>query len=90
LLLVDGKPITGLVTEQTDNYLVVIADPMHDCTPQRIERGALDEVPEPLTTSAMPAGTCDILSAEELLDLLAFVEAKGDPRHASFRKQEMR
>ncbi|MEX2170519.1 MAG: hypothetical protein WD851_14485 [Pirellulales bacterium] len=88
LLVVDGKPITGLVTEQTKDYLVVIADPMHDCTPQRVERHQLDDEPEPLTTSAMPAGMIDVLSEEELLDLLAYVEAKGDPTHASFRHQE--
>lgn len=88
LLVVDGKPITGLVTELTEDYLVVIADPMHDCTPQRVERNQLDDEPEPLTTSAMPAGMIDVLSEEELLDLLAYVEAKGDPTHASFRHQE--
>lgn len=88
LLVIVGKPITGLVTEQTDDYLVVIADPMHDCTPQRVERDQLDDEPEPLTTSAMPAGIVDALRQEELLDLLAYVEAKGDPRHASFRRPE--
>jgi putative heme-binding domain-containing protein len=88
LLLVDGKPVTGLVTEQTKDYLVLIVDPMHDCTPQRIERGQLDEEPEPLRTSAMPAGMCDVLSEADVLDLLAYVDAKGDPRHASFRRQE--
>lgn len=88
LLLVDGKPTTGLVTEQAKDYLVVIVDPMHDCSPQRIEREQLDEEPTLLTTSAMPAGMCDSLSVEDLLDLLAYVEAKGDPLHASFRQQE--
>jgi putative heme-binding domain-containing protein len=84
LLLIDGKPISGLVTEQTDDYLIVISDPMHDCTPQRIEQDQLDDEPQPLATSAMPTGMCDALSEDEVLDLLAYVEAKGDPRHASF------
>jgi len=86
LLLVNGKPITGLVTEQTDEYLIVIADPMHDCTPQRIERDQLDDEPERLTTSAMPTGMADVLSLDELLDLLAYVEAKGDSTHSAFRQ----
>jgi putative heme-binding domain-containing protein len=85
LLLVNGKPITGLVTEQTDEYLIVIADPMHDCTPQRIERDQLDDEPERLTTSAMPTGMVDVLTMEELLDLLAYVESKGNQENSSFK-----
>lgn len=88
MLVSNGMPITGLVTEQTPEYLIVIADPMHDCTPQRIERDELDDDPEPLTTSAMPTGMVDVLSMEELLDLLAYVDAKGDPKNPSFRHRE--
>ena len=88
LLVVEGKPITGLVTEQTDDYLIMIADPLHDCTPRRVERDQLDDEPELLTTSAMPAGMVNVLSQDELLDLLAYVEAKGESRHASFHQRE--
>ena len=36
--------------------------------------------------SMMPVGLVSTLTRDEVLDLLAYVEAGGDPRHPAFRK----
>jgi hypothetical protein len=34
----------------------------------------------------MPKDLLNTLSAEDILDLLAFIEATGDPEHQNFRR----
>jgi hypothetical protein len=38
-----------------------------------------------LTTSIMPKGLLDKLTREEILDLLAYMWSKGDPKHKLFQ-----
>ena len=41
---------------------------------------------EPSTVSPMPSGLLNSLTREEILDLLAYLEAAGKPNAANFRK----
>ena len=36
--------------------------------------------------SQMPEGLFNVLSQEEILDLLAYIESSGNQRHAAFKK----
>jgi putative heme-binding domain-containing protein len=75
-ILVSGKVISGVLLEQTpDSFRVApnLLDPERTISIKR------NEVEEAIATklSAMPAGLLNVLTREEVFDLVSFVEA-GD------------
>ena len=57
---------------------------------KQVTRYAYDEVKEPRTpetghTSLMPSGLLNSLNKEQILDLLAYLLAEGDEKHAAFQ-----
>ena len=70
LLLADGRTLTGLITRETADALVVRAA---DQSEQRIARNHVEEMkPSPL--SIMPAGLENTMSKQQLADLLAYLQ----------------
>jgi putative heme-binding domain-containing protein len=81
--LQDGSTLVGRA--YVDNgKLVVTADPRN---PDDSSSVALTEVKsrKPYPVSLMPAGLINALNAEELRDLLAYLQSGGDLKHAVFR-----
>jgi putative heme-binding domain-containing protein len=81
--LQDGSTLVGRA--YVDNgKLVVTADPRN---PDDSSSVALTEVRsrKPYPVSLMPAGLINALNAEELRDLLAYLQSGGDLKHAVFR-----
>jgi putative heme-binding domain-containing protein len=79
----DGRAVTGLVVTETPAELAIVENPVAKAEPVRIAKDAIEE----RTTSAvsiMPKGLLDKLSRDEVLDLVAYVAARGDESSALF------
>ena len=79
-----GKTITGLVVEETPDVIKIVENPLVKAEPIVIKRGDVVERTKS-KTSIMPKGLLDKLSRDEILDLVAYVNARGNKDHASFK-----
>jgi putative heme-binding domain-containing protein len=78
-----GKLVTGLILEETADRVKVIENPLLKAEPvilQRSEIASRQKSP----TSIMPKGLLDKLTREEILDLIAYLAARGDLHHPLF------
>jgi putative heme-binding domain-containing protein len=85
-ILESGKAVTGrIVNLAGDNYLV--SENMLD--PGKLTPVSVNEIEEslPSKVSMMPNGLLDTLTQEEILDLVAYLRAGGDPQHQVFKPQ---
>ncbi|MFM7039782.1 MAG: c-type cytochrome [Planctomycetaceae bacterium] len=77
-----GLVVTGRVVEETEEKVVLRPNPLAAGTvtvaKSEIESRELSK------TSPMPTGLLNTFSREEVLDLLAYLESPGDPRHPNF------
>lgn len=79
----DGTQVTGSLEGEDDERVKLRPNPL---APDTIEigkstiRGRKDS-----DVSPMPPGLLNALRAEQILDLLAFLEAGGDPKHRDFQ-----
>ena len=79
-LLVSGKQVTGMVIKETTDELHVVIDPLAKDKATIIAKDDID-AQKKSEVSLMPKGLLDKLSREEILDLIAYVMAKGDKKH---------
>jgi putative heme-binding domain-containing protein len=75
VVLDDGKILTGIVTDQNAETITVISNPEKP-QPQVVARDEIDELAK-TPASLMPKGLLDRFTREEILELLAFLEAGG-------------
>jgi putative heme-binding domain-containing protein len=81
----DGDDVTGRVLEANDARMVLLINPL---TGQKLELKKSDVARvEPSKVSAMPEGLVNILTEDEILDLIAYVESGGKRDHAAFRRR---
>jgi putative heme-binding domain-containing protein len=81
--LESGVTITGLVVEETPSLIKVIENPLAKTALTEIkpaEVAARKKSP----VSIMPKGLLDKLTRDEILDLIAFVYARGKKDHPAF------
>ncbi len=79
-----GRVITGLVLEETPDKIKVIENPLASTTAVELNPAEVEKrLKSP--SSIMPKGLLDKLSREEILDLIAYVLARGDADHALFK-----
>lgn len=79
----DGTQVTGSLESEDDERLVLKPHPL---APETVEIGKSSLRERRISElSPMPAGLLDSLRAEQILDLLAFLEAGGDPQHRNFQ-----
>lgn len=83
-LLSSGKTVTGLVLEETPQKVKIIENPLAKAEPVEILKSDIDER-QKSPTSLMPKGLLDKLSRDDILDLIAYVAARGDKNHALFQ-----
>lgn len=86
-VLADGKTVSGLVLSETPQKVKLIENPLAKAVPIEIDKGDI-ESRKKSPTSIMPKGLLDKLTRDEILDLLAYVFARGDKAHALFGKHE--
>ncbi|HAH47816.1 MAG TPA: hypothetical protein DCM07_23770, partial [Planctomycetaceae bacterium] len=83
-VLTNGKIVTGRPVGVSKTTITVETDPIRQTTVpvarEEIEESILSK------TSPMPANLIDVLTQEEILDLLAYLKAGGDPQAPSFQK----
>ena len=82
--LESGQAVTGLIVGETGDAIQVVENPLASAVPRTIAKADVaDRVKS--KTSLMPKGLLDKLTREEILDLIAYVAAAGDPSHPLFR-----
>jgi putative heme-binding domain-containing protein len=80
----NDEDVTGRIVEETDARLVIVTNPL---TNERVEVKKSDvKSRTPSKLSPMPEGLASILTKEEILDLVAYLESAGNQRHAAFRR----
>jgi putative heme-binding domain-containing protein len=82
--LKSGKSVTGLILEEKNGEVKVIENPLLKAEPRVIKVSDIDTRTKS-NVSLMPKGLLDKLTREEILDLVAYVMAKGDPNHPLFK-----
>lgn len=78
-----GERLFGLVTSKGKDHLMVVTNPQNP-VPQKI---MLDDVDShsPSTSSLMPRGLLNHLDKNQVLDLMAYIEANGQANHKLFK-----
>jgi hypothetical protein len=76
--------VTGLVVKESDQVVQVIENPLVSPKPTEIPTDSIDRRRKS-ATSLMPKGLLDKLTRDEILDLLAFLVARGDKDHELFQ-----
>ena len=79
----DGDEVTGRIVEDTDATLVLITNPLTGEKVELKKSDVKDRVAAKL--SPMPEGLASILTKEEILDLVAYIESAGNKQHAAFK-----
>ena len=83
----EGKVLEGRVINAGDfrtPTLKIVTNPLIATQVTEIEKSDI-ESHSPSPVSIMPKGLLDTLNMEEILDLLAYIEAAGNPDHLSFQ-----
>src|SRR5262245_35283621 len=79
-----GRVVTGLVLEEKADTVTVIENPLAKSEPVVLRKSEIAErVKSP--NSVMPKGLLDKLTREEVLDLVAYVAARGDAKSPLFQ-----
>jgi putative heme-binding domain-containing protein len=81
-----GQVITGRLVGGDDHTLAIATDPLQ---PAQVRRVAKTDIAHQTTspTSPMPAGLLNTLTQEEILDLLAYLQAGGNRQHPNFSRK---
>ena len=82
-VLDSGKIVTGMVMEESEDVVKVVIDPIAKGKPSVLQKSEIEERIKS-KISMMPKGLLDKLSREEILDLIAYVYARGDKKHKLF------
>ncbi len=79
----DGTQVAGSLESEDDESVILKPSPL---APDTIGIGKSQIAKREVSAlSQMPSGLLDSLKAEQILDLLAFLEAGGDPKHRCFQ-----
>jgi putative heme-binding domain-containing protein len=82
--LADGSQVVGVVEAESAQAIVVRPNPL---APETIEVPVPKIAARELSDiSPMPAGLLNVLQRDEILDLLAYLEAGGESKHAAFKE----
>ncbi len=82
-VLDSGKTVTGMITKEDKVTVNIVVDPLAKNAANGIPVAEIEERVKS-DVSMMPKGLLDKLSREEIIDLIAYVFAKGDAKHMLF------
>lgn len=83
LELDSGEVVTGVVVEETPEALKLVENPLAKSAPRSVSKAEI-LARKKSPTSIMPLGLVDRLTREEILDLIAYLAARGNPHHPLF------
>ena len=86
-VLVSGKIVSGMVLEETPQQVKLIENTLAKTRPLTIRKADIEERRKS-PKSLMPEGLLDKLTREEILDLIAFIHAGGNPKAKIFAGHE--
>jgi putative heme-binding domain-containing protein len=83
----DGDDVSGRITDENDQRVIVLPNML---APEVTVEVPVSEIAkrEPSKLSPMPTGLLNNLERDEILDLLAYLEASGKAGAANFKKPE--
>jgi putative heme-binding domain-containing protein len=81
----DGKVVAGRVVSEDERRVLVRTDPFAR-EPAEVLKADIEER-EPSKVSEMPQGLINVLTKEEILDLIAYLRSGGNPNDAAFKKR---
>ena len=82
-----GKGYTGIILEETPKQIKLIENPLAKAVPIILLTADIDtKTKSPV--SIMPKGLLDKLTREEILDLVAFITARGNRQHPLFMAED--
>jgi putative heme-binding domain-containing protein len=80
----DGKFITGMIVKDTKEEVHVLENPLAKAQPTILKADDIASRKKS-AVSIMPKGQLDQLTHEEILDLVAYIVAAGNPNHPLFQ-----
>ncbi len=80
-----GKVYSGRIIAESRKSLTVLLDPEDSTKIVEVNKNGVEEI-KPSTISLMPEGLLKTLNENEVLDLLAYLLSRGDPKNPMFRK----
>ncbi len=84
-LMIDGKTYSGIIVAEDDKTVKIIENPLLKAEPLELAKEDIDERTKS-PKSIMPEGLLDRLTQHEVLDLIAFVLARGNRQSELFQK----
>ncbi|MCA8995799.1 MAG: hypothetical protein KDA80_02410, partial [Planctomycetaceae bacterium] len=85
IITTQGKIYTGRVVSETADQYTVVIDPEDSTKVVDLKRSEVDEM-QPAQKSLMPEGLLKPLNEDEVLDLLAYLLSRGNPRDRMFSR----
>ncbi|PAW65505.1 MAG: heme-binding protein [Opitutia bacterium Tous-C1TDCM] len=85
LTKLDGSTVVGVVTNLQGDTVVINTDPAEPNSLTRVDRKEVKSI-EPSKVSPMPPGLINMLTKDEVLDLVAYVLSGGDAANPMFKK----
>ncbi|MFO0868289.1 MAG: PA14 domain-containing protein [Pirellulales bacterium] len=82
-VLDSGKVVTGMILEESPTQVKVLVDPLAKGEPAVLDKSEIEERRKS-PASIMPQGLLNKLTREEILDLIAYLFARGDKKHALY------
>ncbi len=79
----DGRAIVGRVVNMAGNNLLVMTNMLNPSALVSVDRNSIEET-APTTTSMMPSGLLDTLEKNDVADLIAYLRAGGNAKHAIY------
>jgi putative heme-binding domain-containing protein len=80
--LKSGADVVGTIELENEETVTLRTSPL---APQTVTLAQSDVARrEPSGVSPMPSGLLNVLTQNQILDLLAYLESGGDPKHANF------
>jgi putative heme-binding domain-containing protein len=80
----NGEIVTGRVANLNGSSLQIVQDMFAPGSMTGVRREDIENM-QPSKVSMMPSGLLNTLTADEILDLMAYLVARGDPSHRAFQ-----
>jgi putative heme-binding domain-containing protein len=81
----DGQVVTGRIVSESPDDVTLVVDPENAAKVQVIAKASI-EAQSPSAVSLMPKDLLNGLNENEVLDLLAYLLSRGNPRDPMFRR----
>ena len=83
--MADGTVVAGRISQETGDKVVVMTNPFDAAATTTVNKSKIKSR-ELSKISIMPPGLLSTCTEADILDLLAFLESMGDPKHPNFSK----